>query len=75
MKIKEAVEIYNKYSSMKSFKEFVKKLKEIEDGIYESNFEARFKWRFCNILDELKDLADVAIKEYEEVLDGEYEKD
>lgn len=38
-------------------------------------FETRFRWRFGSILDELKDLADVAIKEYEEVLDGEYKKD
>lgn len=38
-------------------------------------FETQFKWRFDSILDELKDLADVAIKEYEEVLNGEYKKD
>ena len=75
MKIKEAVDIYNKHLAMKSFKKFVEKLKEIEDDTYVPTFEAKFKWRFNTILDELKDLADVAIKEYEEVLNGEYKED
>lgn len=38
-------------------------------------FDTYFRRRFGSILDELKDLADVAIKEYEEVLNGEYKKD
>lgn len=74
MKIKEAIEIYNKHSAMKSFKKFIERVKETTDE-YSLSFENHFKWRFGSILDELKDLADVTIKEYEEVLDGEYEKD
>ena len=74
MKIKEAVEIYNKHLAMKDFEEFIDKVKEMTDE-YDWTFETRFRWRFGSILDELKDLADVAIKEYEEVLDGEYKKD
>lgn len=74
MKIKEAVEIYNKHLAMKNFKKFIDKVKETTDE-YDRTFETQFKWRFDSILDELKDLADVAIKEYEEVLNGEYKKD
>lgn len=74
MKIKEAVEIYNKHSVMKSFKKFIEQSKETTDE-YNLSFENHFRWKFDSILDELKDLADVAIKEYEEVLNGEYEKD
>lgn len=74
MKIKEAVEIYNKHLAMKNFEEFIDKVKEMTDEC-DWTFGARFRWRFGSILDELKDLADVAIKEYEEVLDGEYKKD
>lgn len=59
---------------MKGFKEFIDKVKEMTDEC-DWTFETRFRWRFGSILDELKDLADVAIKEYEEVLDGEYKKD
>ena len=46
----------------------------IIDGV-DWTFETHFRRRFGSILDELKDLADVAIKEYEELLDGEYKKD
>lgn len=74
MKIKEAVEIYNKHLVMKNFEKFIDKVKETTDE-YDQTFETQFKWRFDSILDELKDLADVAIKEYEEVLNGEYKKD
>lgn len=74
MKIKEAVKVYNKHSVMKNFKKFVERVKETTDE-YGLSFENHFKWRFGSILDELKDLADVAMKEYEEVLNGEYEKD
>lgn len=74
MKIKEAVEIYNKHLAMKGFKEFIDNVKEMTDEC-DWAFETHFRLRFGSILDELKDLADVAIKEYEEVLDGEYKKD
>mgnify|MGYP000795254528 FL=1 len=74
MKIKEAIEIYNKHLAMKDFEEFIDKVKEMTDEC-DWTFETRFRWRFGSILDELKDLADVAIKEYEEILDGEYKKD
>ena len=74
MKIKEAVEIYNKHLTMKNFEKFIDKVKETTDE-YDRTFETQFKWRFDSILDELKKLADVAIKEYEEVLNGEYKKD
>lgn len=74
MKIKEALEIYNKHLGMKNFEKFIDKVKEMTDE-YDCSFETQFRWRFDNILDELKDLANVAIKEYEEVLNGEYKKD
>lgn len=74
MKIKEAVEIYNKHLAMKNFEKFIDKVKEMTDE-YDLIFETQFRWRFGSILDELKDLANVAIKEYEEKLNGEYKKD
>ena len=74
MKIKEAVEIYHKHLAMKNFEKFIDKVKETTDE-YDRTFETQFKWSFDSILDELKDLADVAIKGYEEVLNGEHKKD
>lgn len=74
MKIKEAVEIYNKHLAMKNFEKFIDKVKETTDEC-DLIFETQFGWRFDSILDELKDLANVAIKEYEEILNGEYKKD
>lgn len=74
MKIKEAAEIYNKCLVMKQFKKFVESVKE-NTGEYKPSFENQLKYRFSSILDDLKDLVDAAIKEYEEVLDGEYKKD
>lgn len=75
MKIKEAVEIYNKQTQMKKFKEFLEELEKLNTfDIYEMK-TLILKARFESIFDDLKDFADVAIKEYEEVLNGEYEKD
>lgn len=75
MKIKEAVEIYNKYRVMKNFVKLLEDINKKEDVDEYIPFTTQFRWRFSSIVNDLKDLADVAIKEYEEVLNGEYEKD
>lgn len=64
----------SKHFVMKLFKEFVEEAKETTEE-YSLSFDNQFRWRFGSILDDLKNLADVAIKEYEDVLDGKYEKD
>lgn len=75
MKIKEAVEIYNKHSAMKLFKDFIEEVKESAGDTFDAMSCFQIKLRFENILNDLKDLADIAIKGYEEVLNGEYKKD